>query len=890
MPPKRYKNVVKIDKRLYQDLDIVFYRENNPDINHYTNSQLILHYVNDGKFEGRAGNRRLDILFKSKIEKKPPNCKRIDKSLCLGLDLVFYRENNPDLKHYTDEKLILHYVKHGKKEGRRPNDHLPQNPQDESYMNIPTIDMFDSLEEISLNRTCLYKNDDNSAFLKKKMTVEVLNQLSSFLLIIDFPNGGGGTTHFINTIVSKYKTYQTFLIVRKMGNNLSMNINDEYSINIHNDDEICAFLYNNKDKIIKIFVNHTLCLSKNFLNFIVTLNKHMTTITHDYNTITNICQPFYNKIEDVQINYPSIIDINVYDLLITQNETNKEVFGKYYNGQIHTVGLPDYAERYKTPISTLNVGVINVGIIGNITKLKGEEMFKRLISKYENQKIDNKIIKFTVIGVMPKFKNSHHFNSINEFNNIIEKFRINMLLELSIWPETYSYTTTLAMLTGLPILVYDKPFNSVIKSRLRDYTKAMYFQESNIDKLTHLFAKYQNYLYLIKPIIYFNKWWTDYFVTSQPPMPEYTITQQPQFKHDIKPFFIYFPQFHEIEENNLTFYKGYTDIINLKHLSISDHPFANTEQPSLTDLGIDSLEKYNLSDINVIQKQIDIICHYNMPGFAIYYYWFSENTITNKKMVMETVINNFFSSEVDMKQRKVFFIWANESWSSNAAFGNSGNHKVINEYTYENIVNNIENMIIYFKHDNYLKIDNKPVFFIYHSHFMRDEEIDLFHRVLVEKCLVNQFDGVHFVLNNMVKKYPTYNNFYLNFNYKQEVGAVEFDKSRNHCIIDYNKYLDNSAHVESAKIQTMVYDFNNIARLFIPDRRDCITTCTNNTEVNKILFTNKIIQTYNRPNKCEIDNIMLVNAFNEWGEKMTFEPSNKYGYYNMNLLYKRLLN
>ena len=29
---------------------------------------------------------------------------------------------------------------------------------------------------------------------------------------------------------------------------------------------------------------------------------------------------------------------------------------------------------------------------------------------------------------------------------------------------------------------------------------------------------------------------------------------------------------------------------------------------------------------------------------------------------------------------------------------------------------------------------------------------------------------------------------------------------------------------------------------------------------------------------------MLINAWNEWGEKMTIEPSNEYGFYYLNLI------
>ena len=31
-----------------------------------------------------------------------------------------------------------------------------------------------------------------------------------------------------------------------------------------------------------------------------------------------------------------------------------------------------------------------------------------------------------------------------------------------------------------------------------------------------------------------------------------------------------------------------------------------------------------------------------------------------------------------------------------------------------------------------------------------------------------------------------------------------------------------------------------------------------------------------------------MNAWNEWGEGMVFEPSNEFGYYNINLLIKAL--
>ena len=69
------------------------------------------------------------------------------------------------------------------------------------------------------------------------------------------------------------------------------------------------------------------------------------------------------------------------------------------------------------------------------------------------------------------------------------------------------------------------------------------------------------------------------------------------------------------------------------------------------------------------------------------------------------------------------------------------------------------------------------------------------------------------------------------------------------------------------------------------------TVCINNSEINKKIFIKKIIDLYkhkNKNNHSELNNILLINSFNEWGENMAFEPSDKYKYYYLNLLYECL--
>ena len=50
------------------------------------------------------------------------------------------------------------------------------------------------------------------------------------------------------------------------------------------------------------------------------------------------------------------------------------------------------------------------------------------------------------------------------------------------------------------------------------------------------------------------------------------------------------------------------------------------------------------------------------------------------------------------------------------------------------------------------------------------------------------------------------------------------------------------------------------------------------------MFIKKITEKYNRNKTNAVENILLINAWNEWGEKMNIEPSEEYGYYYLNLL------
>ena len=343
---------------------------------------------------------------------------------------------------------------------------------------------------------------------------------------------------------------------------------------------------------------------------------------------------------------------------------------------------------------------------------------------------------------------------------------------------------------------------------------------------------------------------------------------------DIMAFCTYFPQFHSVEENNISFYEGFTDIKNLDILSEMD-PTIQIESPSTSELNIESMLDYDLiSTPHIIQKQIDLITEYNISGFAIYYYWFSTNTITNKHMIMKDVMDRFFDDSIDMNTRKVYFIWANESWSKNPAFGKT-DHKIENAYNSKTIQKNIDNLMSYFKHDNYLKLDNKPVLYVHHPWFIEPHNMDLLIRLMDSDCRSNGFDGVYLVFNSMFGMIDTKYLYYDHHPNYKNTKHIFRNKELNRSELDYAKYAE-TATFNKNNNQTLYFDFDNRARLSRPNRINMSTVCINNDIKSQLLFANKISNHYNGSSK-PIKKILLINAWNEWGERMHIEPSEQKG-------------
>jgi len=505
---KHYTNHGFFEERKYKielpyDFDVETYKKINHDISDFTNEEAIKHYIQYGFFEMRSYNNET-----------PDNNINLS-DLPYDFDSDIYIEIN-NLTNYTHEEAKKHYLINGKEEGMKYKilniESIVFNKDVYNKFKIEKI--ISLLENCDNETTNVYENKPIIRYNNKlDKYVNDLNNYNSIILIIDFPEHYlGGTNSFLNSIISKYKNNQDFLIVRNNNENFELTFNDDFRLNANlNENELIDFLKINRSKFIKIFVNHIIGYSKSFINFLFRMNKEITAITHDYSLIkgTENSQPYYHEL--CNNNDQSII--NLFDKIITQNEMNiVNIENKLVeNKNIIISELPDFKKR-KDLVNTNNESTV-VGIIGYINHLKGYKILDKINTFIKQNNLNIKIIIFG--DSINKNIPSKEYRTINEFNDLLIKYKPNVLLEASIWPETYSYSLTLSMLTGLPILCFDKNFPSVIKNRLENYENKYYFEHVDNNLFELIEKTKQNYFFTVKPIKYYNSFWDNYFITNE---------------------------------------------------------------------------------------------------------------------------------------------------------------------------------------------------------------------------------------------------------------------------------------------------------------------------------------------------------------------------------------
>lgn len=183
---------------------------------------------------------------------------------------------------------------------------------------------------------------------------------------------------------------------------------------------------------------------------------------------------------------------------------------------------------------------------------------------------------------------------------------------------------------------------------------------------------------------------------------------------------MYLPQFHETEENNRWWGKGFTDWVSVKS---SEKLFEGHRQPRTPQ----DEDYYDLSDVNVLKRQAASAKEHGVGGFCFYHYWFSSSLRTLTKPA-ELYLSH---PEIDFP---FMFAWDNSSWirtwsrfksNSNAWSPKSDRNAaqeddgVLAKLDYGSEADwriHFDYLLPFFSDKRYLKIGGKPVFIVWNNH------------------------------------------------------------------------------------------------------------------------------------------------------------------------------
>ncbi len=166
----------------------------------------------------------------------------------------------------------------------------------------------------------------------------------------------------------------------------------------------------------------------------------------------------------------------------------------------------------------------------------------------------------------------------------------------------------------------------------------------------------------------------------------------------VEPIAIYLPQFHETEENNLWWGKGFTEWVNVRSAVPA---FAGHYQPHIPH---QSIGYYDLTDMGTLIRQHALAYRYGIKNFCYYYYNFNGKTLLESPLKL--------IAESNQIKNKFCLCWANGNWTR-AWYGQNKEILIAQEYSEENALQFIQAIISYITHPRYICVDGKPLLLVY---------------------------------------------------------------------------------------------------------------------------------------------------------------------------------
>ena len=343
-------------------------------------------------------------------------------------------------------------------------------------------------------------------------------------------------------------------------------------------------------------------------------------------------------------------------------------------------------------------------------------------------------------------------------------------------------------------------------------------------------------------------------------------------KDDTKVIAWYLPQYHRIPVNDKFLGKGFTEWTNTTQcLPI----FTGHYQPHIPyDVGY-----YDLNNIETLKRQIELAKMYGIYGFCFHYYWFSGTRLMEKPLFK--FIDN---PDLDIK----FCInWANENWTS---LWDAGNNEIIykQELHDGDCRKFAEDLLPFLSDHRYIKIDEKPVFVIYHANIWNKDTVNKFLDELRTQIKQKLGCDLYILLTNA-------HGFDEN---AKEWGADAIVEFPPHAINRFTKnyrprgyinpnfvgrFLDGGDFIKKREYMmthnTPIY-YRSALTSWDNTARKATTNAAVFTGFTPATFKQWLIDIITESKKIHQseEDYVFVNSWNEWAEGSHLEPDMKYGY------------
>lgn len=331
----------------------------------------------------------------------------------------------------------------------------------------------------------------------------------------------------------------------------------------------------------------------------------------------------------------------------------------------------------------------------------------------------------------------------------------------------------------------------------------------------------------------------------------------------VKAIAFYLPQYHPIPENDQWWGKGFTEWTNVTRAKPC---FSGHQQPLLpSELGF-----YDLRVPEVRTQQAALAREHSITGFCYYYYWF-----TGRKILERPLEDMLASGEPDFP---FCLCWANENWTRRWD-GEDEAILLAQKHSPESDARFIDDVMPALLDPRYIKRNGEPLLLVYRADLLADPLRTT--AVWREAACAAGLPGLHLCAVWKVEdprplgfdalvEFPPHHFTHKRITDEFEGATDDFE----------GEVFDYAAGVEAVKpLKEMIY----------PIYRGVMSGWDNTPRRGKKawIFANGTAEVYGKwlekvvresaARRGEDDQFVFINAWNEWAEGATLEPSRMHG-------------